>query len=93
MAISIIITSTSTPICGIGSGIGLGVTCIYKLTTSTFVTTKGASTSFMDNKDKLQEIVASLAPPLIYVSIFMVVATNLFWELTATGIGYTEENL
>jgi len=47
----------------------------------------------MDNKDKLQEIVASLAPPLIYVSIFMVVATNLFWELTATSIGYTEENL
>jgi hypothetical protein len=41
----------------------------------------------------MQEIIASLAPPFIYVGSSMVVVTGLFWEFINASVVYTSENL
>jgi len=44
-------------------------------------------------KDKMQKIVVSLAPPLIYDGSSMVVATNLLQKLIVANVVCTNENL
>jgi hypothetical protein len=41
----------------------------------------------------MQEIIASLVPPLICVGFSMVVAISLLWELIVANVVYTSENL
>jgi hypothetical protein len=75
--ISIKITFTPTPICGMANDMSLGAigisnssTCVLTITIGIFVGSMG--------KNKMQEIIASLAPPFIYVGSSMVVVTGLF---------------
>ncbi len=80
-----------TPISGIINGMVLGVIVSSNPSTWVLIATTCTSIDSM-GKDKVQEIIANYAPPLIGSNSSMVVTTSSLWILVATIVAYTGEN-